>query len=229
MNTNHLKWQLYNLYRQYIIGWRSVYYSAFGEDAVVNALLGGKRDGFFVDIGAFHPEKYSNTNYFVRHKNWHGINVEPNPKNFKLFQKTRKKDVNLQCGIGPNTQPLEYFMFLDGLYNTFDKSVAEANRSAGIEQIDTLTIPIRTLVSVFEEYCSDKQVDLLDIDVEGFDLEVLKTNDWTRFRPKVVMVEDHGFDFAHTNSSEVFSYMIKQNYELKSYCQFTSIFKDHLC
>jgi hypothetical protein len=73
-------------------------YSQQGEDLVLNKVFEKKWGGFFVDVGAFEPKKYSNT-YKLSLSGWTGINIEPNPNKYKLFQKERKKDINLNIGI----------------------------------------------------------------------------------------------------------------------------------
>src|SRR3989344_4572766 len=77
-----------------LLGKRS--YSQSGEDMILRSIFDDKKEGFYVDVGAFHPKLYSNTYYFYK-RGWRGINIEPNPgANFGI----RKGDINLKCGIG---------------------------------------------------------------------------------------------------------------------------------
>ena len=73
-------------------------YSQEGEDMVLERIFAGKKGGFYVDVGAHHPRRFSNTYFFYR-KGWKGINIEPNPEAIHAFQSDRKRDTNLQCGI----------------------------------------------------------------------------------------------------------------------------------
>lgn len=69
-------------------------YSQEGEDMVLQRIFDGKTNGFYVDVGAHHPFRFSNTYFFYR-LGWSGINIEPNPEASDLFQSARRKDINL--------------------------------------------------------------------------------------------------------------------------------------
>lgn len=220
-----LKWKLYNLYRDKIKGWRSIFYSCFGEDAVINNILNGKKNGFWVDVGAFHPEKYSNTKFFSE-RGWTGVNVEPNTVNFKLFQKRRPKDINLNQGVYTQESKLNYYRFVDGLYNTFDEKLKDELVAKGISNVGMDTIRVTTLANVIEENCSNRHIDFLNVDVENLDLEVLKSNDWTKYVPSVVCVEDHEYDALKGNGdSKISAFLKEKGYILDSKCRFSLIFR----
>lgn len=223
-----LKWKLYNFYRDKIIGWRSIYYSAFGEDAVVSAILNNKKNGFYVDVGAFHPEKYSNTKFFSKHLNWTGINIEPNQENYKLFLKRRKKDINLNLGVHLNESTLHYHRFIDGLYNTFDLETKNDLVKKGVELIGVDEIKVLPLKKILAEYLPANQaIDLLNIDVENLDLEVLKSNDWNKYRPEIIIIEDHELDrIGIDGNSKIVNFLKEQGYKLDSKCKFSLIFKN---
>ncbi len=84
-------------YKTYIISIFTNSFAQFGDDIIIEKLL-GKRKGFYIDIGANHPDRFSNTKRFYVN-GWRGINIEPNPISYNKFLK-RKKDVNLNIGIG---------------------------------------------------------------------------------------------------------------------------------
>lgn len=81
--------------------YRKVFYSQDGEDALLSSFYERKKGykGFFVDVGAHHPYRFSNTAYYYK-KGWRGINIEPTPNLFNVFLKHRKRDINLNLGIG---------------------------------------------------------------------------------------------------------------------------------
>src|ERR1700687_2725090 len=85
-------------------------YSQEGEDMVINSFFEGKKKykGFFVDVGAHHPYRYSNTLFFYR-KGWRGINIEPTPGATKLFNTFRRKDTNLNIGISDKKEKLTFY------------------------------------------------------------------------------------------------------------------------
>jgi hypothetical protein len=68
-------------------------FSQEGEDMVLRKEFQDKLNGFYIDIGAYHPQKYSNTCYFYC-KGWRGINVDPTPGSMDVFKKERPNDIN---------------------------------------------------------------------------------------------------------------------------------------
>ena len=83
-------------------------YSQKGEDLLMYKFFHNKQNGFYVDIGAFHPSRLSNTKYFYD-KGWHGINIEPHPQRIKEFEKERKRDINLEMGIGNLDKNMDFY------------------------------------------------------------------------------------------------------------------------
>ena len=71
----------------------NISFSQQGEDIIIQNYFENKFDGFFIDIGAYHPIKYSNT-FALYLKGWKGINIEPNPDNIPLFQNIRRRDID---------------------------------------------------------------------------------------------------------------------------------------
>ena len=84
-------------------------FSQYGEDVIIDRLLCHKKRGFYIDIGANHPDRFSNTKRFYV-KGWSGINIEPNPIIFKKFAK-RTRDVNLNIGIGGGESTIGFLLF----------------------------------------------------------------------------------------------------------------------
>lgn len=68
------------------------------------------------------------------------------------------------------------------------------------------------------------EIGLLNIDAEGLDMEVLQSNDWTRYKPKVVVVECVDFDLAHPEQSSVYCFLLAKNYRLYTFLGLSLIF-----
>ena len=96
-------WEWLKRVRQRLLGRRAYMnpsYSIEGEDRIVRALLWQKHDkGFYVDVGAHHPFRFSNT-YLFYTQGWSGINIDATPGSMKAFNKYRPRDINLEVGIG---------------------------------------------------------------------------------------------------------------------------------
>jgi FkbM family methyltransferase len=157
-------------------------YSQNGEDLLLRPFLPVK-DGFYVDVGCYHPILYSNTYKYYR-QGWSGIVIDPNLRLKALFSLFRSRDTFVHSGIGPVSEEREYFEFSDGAYNTFDPINAKAYEKR-TRLVASYPAKIRPLSEILAD-CTT--IDLLNIDVEGMDLEVLQSYDWKIF-PRVIIVE----------------------------------------
>jgi FkbM family methyltransferase len=162
--------------------------SQYGEDLIIESLLPHKKDGFYIDIGANHPIKYNNTLLFYK-KGWQGINIEPNPSRLWLFKLLRKRDINLNLGIGKENSAMDFYIFKESTLSTFDKAASDEYQKMGHDLKKIIKIMITPLKDVLEKYAKQKEIDILSVDTEGFDMEVLQSNDWQKFRPRFLIIE----------------------------------------
>lgn len=166
-------------------------YSQKGEDLVINKYFGNKKRGFYVDIGAGHPTRFNNTNFFYL-LGWHGINIEPNPEMITLFKKSRTRDINLNIAIGKKNGKEIYYQFESSGLSTFSQKQANKLLSAGYRLSKEVEIPMCRLDYVLEKNLTSR-IDFFSIDVEGFELDVLESNNWKKFRPKLICIETIDF------------------------------------
>lgn len=203
-------------------------YSQDGEDMILSSMfddLGGRDRGFYIDVGALHPFRFSNTAYFYE-KGWSGINIEPTPTAIEAFNKYRVRDVNLNIGIGENETELTFYCFDEPALNSFSKELSKERNDNTIYNItDEIKIKIYPLHQILKKYVPDgKKIDFLSIDVEGLDMSVLKSNDWQVYSPEFMLVEDI-IDIENLAASEVYSYLSALGYVLKAKTERTLIFK----
>lgn len=165
-------------------------YAQEGEDLVLARLFGHQpNSGFFVDIGAHHPVRYSNTYYFYR-RGWTGLNVDALPGTSKLFKRMRPKDITVECGIGSKEGVLTYYSFDEPALNTFSEQEALEKNHPPYQLIDNIQLPVMTLAQMLDRNLpKGKEIDFMSVDTEGLDHEVIASNDWARYRPKVLLVE----------------------------------------
>lgn len=159
---------------------------------VLRRFVGDKTDGFYVDIGAHHPMRYSNTASFYI-SGWRGINIDADPTLMELFSQFRPRDINIVAGVGTAEHNETFFVFNEPALNTFDKKLAEerVRGEGGYEVVSQRLVGVRTLASILDERLPlDTHIDFMTIDVEGRDYDVLGSNDWDRYRPEYVLVED---------------------------------------
>jgi FkbM family methyltransferase len=201
-------------------------FSQEGEDAILMRLFQERDYGFYVDIGAHHPQRFSNTYRFYL-RGWRGINIDPRPGCKELFDKIRPNDINLQLGVALTDSSMQYYQFHEPALNTFDKELMiEYIKSYPLVQ--TTFLPVKPLKSILSEYMLPGQdIDFMSIDVEGLDEEVLRSNDWSQFRPKYVLVEALNLpDMIHVVSISIYQYMTEVEYCLYAKSVNTLIFKD---
>lgn len=191
-------------------------YSQEGEDLVLARILGDLKitTGFFVDIGAHHPTRYSNTYYFYR-RGWRGINVDALPGTQKLFRRARPKDITIECGVGLKEGILKYFAFNEPALNTFSEEEAKKKERYPYNIINTLQIPVVTLRQILDQYLPSKTpIDFLTIDAEGFDHEIISSNDWSLYRPRVVLVELLDTRIQNLKTNLTAQILYQHNYEV---------------
>ena len=194
-----------------------VSYSQQGEDLVLQRIFEGVKSGYYVDIGAFHPKQYSNTLNFYN-KGWKGLNVEPNKNNFFNFNTMRPRDVNVNCGIGTSESPMIYYEFSSPELNTFNIKHKEYwEKQQGYNIIGESKVLIQTLKELLDKNLpTGTNIDFLTIDVEGQDLDVLKSNEWEIYRPRIIVVEESFYELNSFESSEIYKFLKTKNYRLMS-------------
>jgi FkbM family methyltransferase len=204
-------------------------YSQEGEDILLLRLLNEKKDGFYVDVGAHHPKRYSNT-YLLYKRGWHGINIDPNPHAIKLFKKHRTRDKNLEIGISDQVEKIRYYIFDDPALNTFDEKLATDRESQSkYRVIDSRDIEVKRLDDILSDNLpARKHIDVLNIDVEGFELKVLKSNNWKLYRPTYILIESLNSSIPALGNNSVHKFMDSHDYELLAKTLNTLIYKDRI-
>ena len=194
---------------------------------VLARLFEGQVTGFYVDVGAHHPQRFSNTHYFYK-QGWHGINIEPNPEGYKLFQRARKRDINVECGISEQPGELTYVMFNESALNTFDINLANQRKNTTSYKItNECKVNVQRLDEVFKRYLTPNQkIDFLTVDAEGHDLAVLKSNNWEIFRPKIILVEELELSNIAESIGQVGDFLSNQDYNFFAKTYNTLFFKD---
>lgn len=189
-----------------------------GEDMILSRYFEGQQNGTFVDVGAHHPFRFSNT-YLFYNKGWRGINIDPLPESKELFDKYRPEDENLCIGISNTEQILTYYMFNETALNTFDEKEAREKDGAGNGRFlitNKVKIQTKKLSTILNESSLNlNTIDFLSIDVEGLDIEVLESNDWEKYQPKVILIEELRADIQTiVENSKINNYMIEKDYKL---------------
>ncbi len=195
----HFDWMRYRLAKkiQKKVGdTGKISYAQCGEDMIASFVFDVLKIArpSWLDIGAHHPTYLNNTFTFYE-RGARGVNIEPDPDLFARFPVERPRDTNLNIGIGPVAGELEFYIMSARTLNTFSAAEAQAAEATGRVRIErTIRLPVRPVNEVLEQHFSAGAPDLLSLDVEGLDLEILKSWDFSRWRPRVACVETIAYD-----------------------------------
>lgn len=167
--------------------WREMILNSYSqnyEDLIVEKFFDKKYRGKYLEIGAYHPTRLSNTYRFYK-IGWRGTVVEPNPEVKNIFNKIRPKDKFINAGVSNINDSMNYYQFLIPALNTFSKEEAEKNIYNGHKLEKTVKIKTIKVDEIIDE-----NIDFLSIDTEGFDELILKNWPWKKSHPKVICIED---------------------------------------
>ena len=194
-NNKYLK----NIYFFYNIYIRNRKYlkngSQLGEEKIILDLFDNNFKGKFVDLGCFHPTRHNNT-FELYKKGWRGINVDLNPFTIELFNFFRPKDININTAISNKNEEVElYYINEFNTQNTLDKNHLEflkSHHNVSQKQIIKKKIYTEKLENILKKY-NFKQIDFLNIDIEGHELKILENFDFEITYVKTICVEmiDH--------------------------------------
>lgn len=192
------------------------YFSQYGEDIFLREYFRGRAGGFYVDVGAFDPVAYSNTYGFYR-AGWRGIAVEPHPAKRAAFARRRPGDLVLACAVSDADGTAEFAV--EGEFSGIvDDRFLHPGKTAR-----RIVVPTRTLRGILAEHLPPgRSVDFLSVDCEGHDEAVLRSNDWGRYRPLVVLAE--AFDPA--GADRLAGFLGDQGYGRIGACGPTLVFED---
>jgi FkbM family methyltransferase len=202
-------------------------YSQEGEDMILSNIFANKKAGFYVDIGAHHPFIYSNTCYFYN-KGWSGINIDPNTGTKKIFDKYRKRDINLELGVGLTNKILKYYRFSTPALNGFNEIISKNRQNIkGVTLKDKIKVKTKPLSEILDQYLpQDKNIGFFNIDTEGMEYEVLKSNNWNKYHPDCILVEILETNLNDITKNVIYKYLTNRNYEFFAKSGNSSIFLD---
>ena len=203
-------------------------YSFGGCDLLIDYIFKSKTTGFYLDVGCQHPISNNNTYKFYK-KGWRGINIDLDEKNIRLFNLERPKDINIcKCVSSDISEKNLYFFHSGSPINSLEKKTVYNKKNYEIKKIKTFT-----LNSIIENY-NFESIDYFNLDVEGHELDVLKSFNIKRYKPKVISVEfiDYQMDkleFKNNDinriiESEIYKYFISNDYHFINWTHADLIF-----
>jgi FkbM family methyltransferase len=170
------------------------YFSQFGQDHYLSKqLFENRRNGVFVDVGAYDGVSGSNTLYFEKFLGWTGLCIEPDPAQFAKLARVRSSKCVQTCiadrnGSARFLRVNEGLTMMGGLVDHFEavdlKMVSERSSTSIVE------IPVRRLDAVLKEY-GISAIDYLSIDTEGSELAILRSFDFSKLNVRALSVENN--------------------------------------
>ena len=199
-------------------------YGQFGEDIPLYMLFRKREHGsFFVDVGAFHPTKWSNSFYFYKN-GWRGILIEMQAEKAKGLRLRRPGDIVIEEAVSETEGDVTIYSAND--YSPSATIESPEGRNFGSDRISG-TVRSRPLTEMIDgtKYAGRK-IDLLSVDCEGHDLAVLRSLDFDCYRPKVIAVESHTITIAELQMSALHLFLTAKHYDLINRVGFTCIYAD---
>jgi FkbM family methyltransferase len=216
------RWILSTLTRREIgvsqLDWKylKISYSQFGEDLILSSLLTSPT-GLYVDVGAYHPVQISNT-YLLYRRGWRGLVIDANPEVFASFRQRRPRDLLVHAAVGDRTGEASFEVHWAGPSSRLAPD-PDVRVDAKVKKL--VRVPLRTLAAILDEHLPPSHdIDYLNVDCEGADLGVLRSNNWKKYRPKVITVED----LLPRGSSEICRLLRDHGYEIFAETGITRLF-----
>ena len=179
-----------------------------GEDLIISDLTKNIKNGFYVDAGCYHPLHLSNT-YLLYKKSWNGINIDISEFSIKLFNYLRPNDVNINSAVS-NTEKEISFYYQKKLsqLSTIKKAISNERMQGNIKEKKIKSLKLNSILN--QSKFKNRQIDFLNIDVEGADFEVLKSLDFTIYEPKIICIE---IMEKNIFESEIYNFLRDINYK----------------
>tara|TARA_B100000780_G_scaffold212925_1_gene152543 strand:- start:1495 stop:2247 length:753 start_codon:yes stop_codon:yes gene_type:complete len=195
---------------------KRILYSNWGLDMLSDDFFKKKNKGVYIDVGCHQPFLNNNT-YPLYKRGWTGINIDLDFNTIDMFNFFRKKDVNIQAAISDVEHETDLFFF----HNR--SAVNTLSKQSGLKSKEIKKVKTRTLNNIIElSIFKNEKIDYISIDVEGFELNVLKGFDINKYKPDLVIIEFidikiKEFYFQNIDNilnSEIYRHMDSHDYKL---------------
>ena len=211
---------IHNIYIKHKFFIKKKSYAMDNEDTVVLSYFKDKKNGFYVDVGCYHPIHRNNT-YVLHKKNWNGINIDTSQFSIELFDYLRPDDLNYNCAISNKNEFIKLFYQKElSQLSTTERDQAEKVFKGNIKEKEIQAFTLDEILN--RDKYKNSKIDFLDIDVEGADLKVLEGLSFDKFKPELVCVEIHA---KEVKKHAIYNFLIDKNYELHWSGVFSHIFK----
>jgi len=212
-----LTYYFYKIFKIFRNKKKGSYFGEFGEDVLVNRFFRKKNNGFYVDIGCYHPIKGSLT-YRLHKKGWKGLNVDLSKISIDLFKLARPKDYNIHAAITDFDGETQFFENdMINQQNTLE------NNGTNLKKVKINAFKLQTLL----EKLNIDNIDFLNIDAEGSDYKVISSLDLNKIRPKIICIEENKYNIKDIINGAIQNLMNSNDYFLFSRVGVSSVYIDN--
>jgi len=173
------------------------HYSQIGQSQYVDKLLKGRRNGVFLECGASDGVSLSNSLFFEIYRNWTGILIEASPVRLKSLIKTNRNAFVVRSCLSVTTKP-EIVKFTkpdnvagglsSNIYSSTLKRFMRRSKTGDLLEIYVQCFPLISILDALDIH----HIDYMSLDIEGAEIDVLKTVDWTKLTVDVFTIEYFG-------------------------------------
>jgi len=161
-----------------------------GQAELVDRILGQKTGGFFIECGAAEGEVYSNTLFFELKRNWTGLLVEPNREEFGILYKKNRKAMHINACLSDSGKPKKV-LFNNNIKNMHEGGMVSAVGKGQADQTtEEICLPLNSILLAL----GNPRVDYLSLDVEGAEIDVLRSISWSKIDIKIISIEVNKID-----------------------------------
>jgi FkbM family methyltransferase len=190
------------------------------EDTVVLNYFKNKKNGFYVDVGCYHPIHRNNT-YLLHKQDWSGVNIDTSEFSIDLFNHMRPNDLNYNCAISNKNEIIKLFYQKElSQLSTIEIDQAKTVFQGNIKEKEIQAFTLDKILN--KGKFKNNKIDFLDIDVEGADLKVLEGLSFNKFKPELICIEIHEKEIE---LSKIYKFLVDKKYELIWSGVFSYIFK----
>ncbi len=193
------------------------------EDVFIVRQFPKNYQGFFVDVGCFHPIKYNNT-YRLYKRGWRGVNIDIDGIKIEGFNLVRPKDTNIQRAVSTQTGELTYYT--NGFYSLVVTLNEDFTKERPKYDYRPHKVQANTLTNILDETkYRNQQIDFLTVDAEGHDLPVLESLDFDRYQPKLIAIEIQEDKLPEVMESELYRFLADKGYVMVNWVGQTLMFE----
>ena len=214
---------IYNLYWKHKNFLPKKQYSCFGEDMFIKDFFKNDKEGFYVDVGSYHPFFWNNT-YLLYKKKWNGVNIDANPLSTELFNIARKDDYNFNFAVtNKKTNKIKLFYRRKiNVLNTTDENFAKINFPNGYESREIECLPLNNILD--KTRFKNKIIDFLNVDVENTEKDVLESLNFDVYKPRLICIEIHTKNHERFENNLTFKFLDEKGYKIVWKKEYSYIF-----